>query len=150
MNRTSLARGPVIVAALSLLLVVLGSLIILVSGPTSDEPATTPRAEITPYTLPSPTQQPPRRRVDDVHDALHALGRACDTSAERRDPSDVRRAVDSIVAFATEFPSAGFRIDDEPGTTLALLIVARHELRSCAPSLMPRVQQLIPQEYRGG
>ena len=99
--------------------------------------------------LPEPTQSPPRVRVDQAHRALHALGRACKHPRAERELDAVRRPLASMEQFAHDFPSAGFTIDDEPGTTLALLIVLRSELQECEPSLLPGVEVLIPEEYRG-
>ncbi|NGZ99548.1 hypothetical protein G5V59_01750 [Nocardioides sp. W3-2-3] len=146
-----LARHPT--AAVFVLLGVIAafsaSLVWLLSGSSSDAPGVRSDAQDAPYTLPTPTQHPPKNRVDAAHKALHALGRACKTPVARRDPEAVRRPLDLMEAFATDFPSGGFRIDDEPGTTLALLTVVWNELKTCDPSLVPEVEELIPAEYRG-
>ncbi|NHA01289.1 hypothetical protein G5V59_19420 [Nocardioides sp. W3-2-3] len=76
-----------------------------------------------PYTLPKPTQKPPRDRVEAAHKALHALGRACKVPAAEQGQDAVRRPLNELETFAQDFPAGGFRIDDEPGTTLALMIV---------------------------
>ena len=61
----------------------------------------------------------------------------------------LRRPLNRIERFAVDYPSGGFRIDDEPGTTLTLLVVVWNELKSCEPSLVAEVEILIPAEYRG-
>jgi hypothetical protein len=118
-------------------------------GPSSDVPRASTDALVEPDTLPTPTQHPPRDRVDAVHKALHALGRACESPLAQRRPDAVRRPVALIEAFAVAYPSGGFQVDGEPGTTLALLIVVRYELQSCDPSLIPEVEGLIPAKHLG-
>ena len=103
---------------------------------------------VAPSLLPKPTQFPPRSRVDQTHRALHAMGRACKQPVTTREPDAVRRPVGVMEEFARDYPNGGFRIDDEPGSTLALLIVLRSELQDCEPSLLPSVEALIPEEYR--
>ena len=98
--------------------------------------------------LPEPTQFPPRARVEQVHRALHTMGRACKQSEATREPDAVRRPVAVMEEFARDYPTGGFRIDDEPGSTLSLLVVLRSELQACEPSLLPSVEALIPDEYR--
>ena len=103
---------------------------------------------VAPSVLPEPTQSPPQARVDQAHRALHAMARACKQPVPTRDPDAVRQAVATMVKFARDFPRGGFTIDDESGSTLALLIVLRSELQDCEPSLVPSVEGLIPEEYR--
>lgn len=103
---------------------------------------------VAPSVLPTPTQFPPLARVDQAHRALHAMGRACKQPAAAREPDAVRRPVATMEQFAQDFPRGGFTIDDEPGSTLALLIVLRSELQECEPSILPSVEALIPEEYR--
>lgn len=98
--------------------------------------------------LPKPTQFPPRARVAQTHRALHAMDRACKQAGATRQRDDVRRPVAVMEEFARDYPHGGFRIDDESGSTLALLIVLRSELQECEPSLLPGVEALIPEEYR--
>lgn len=105
---------------------------------------------VAPHPLPSPTQQPPPERVRRAHRALHALGRACTSPVVSRVSGSSRQPLDVIEAFAADYPSGGFTMDDESGTTLALLIVVANELRSCDPSLVPEVTAMIPAPYRGG
>lgn len=119
-----------------------------VREPRSDRPVTA-RSSLAAPVLPEPTQFPPRVRVDQAHRALHAMGRACKHPRAEREPDAVRRPLAIMKQFAHDFPSAGFTIDDEPGTTLALLIVLRSELQECEPSLLPSVEVLIPKGYRG-
>ena len=115
--------------------------------PRSERPVTA-QSGVAPSVLPEPTQFPPRARVDQVHRALHAMGRACKQPVTAREPDAVRRPVAVMEEFARVYPSGGFRIDDEPGSTLTLLIVLRSELQACEPSLLPSVEALIPEEYR--
>lgn len=97
--------------------------------------------------LPQTTESLDRQQAEPVHRALHALGSAC-----RRDPAGRRqgvlRALDVITTFVARHPAARFPVDDESGTTLALLFVVRDELRTCAPTLVSDINRLIPAEYR--
>ena len=145
-----LVRHPVatVLLALGVVAAVSAALVSLATGPSDGVPAGTPSAEVSPYTLPRPTQHPPQARVDSAHAALHALGRACRTPRAQRDPQTVRRPLDQVEAFADDFPSGGFRIDDEPGTTLALLFVVWDELKTCDPSVAPEIERRLPADYR--
>lgn len=112
-------------------------------------PAPTSEAAVAPDTLPTPTQQPPQRRVSNAHQALHELGRACETPTLQRTPKHIRKPLDIIEQFATDYPDGGFTIDGEQGSTLALIVVVREELKSCDPSYVPDIEKLIPVQYRG-
>lgn len=98
--------------------------------------------------LPEPTQIPPRARVDQAHRALHAMARACERPFATRGSDALRRPVEVMERFARDYPHGGFIIDDEPGSTLALLVVVRSELLDCDPSLVPGVEELLPEEFR--
>jgi hypothetical protein len=99
-------------------------------------------------TLPQPTQFPPPDRVEAAHRALHAMGRACQKPISTRDPNSVRGPVRVMERFAKDYPNGGFTIDDEPGSTLALLVVLRYELGNCDPSLVAGVEELLPERFR--
>ena len=105
-----------------------------------------------PATLLTPTAErtystAPESEVRDVHEALHDLGDSC-AEGDARSPAAIERHVSVILDFAQRHPNARFEIDDESGTSLALLLVLQDELRPCAPSLLPRVQELLPPEQR--
>ena len=135
-----------VMGLLGAVVVLSASTLILVDGPTR---APSNSASAVPTALPRPTQRAPRDRVDAAHAALHALGKACETPMIGRDRDTVRRPFGRILTFATAYPNAGFRIDGESGTTLALLIVVWDEVKSCDPALAPDVEDLIPVRYRG-
>ena len=99
-------------------------------------------------TLPAPTQVTSKSRVEEVHRALHAMGRACESRMATRDPESIRRPVEAMEQFARDFPNGGFAIDDESASTLSLLVVLRSELQNCDPSLVAGVDDLLPQRYR--
>lgn len=148
-----LARRPMIavVAALGVLGILAVSVLALYSRATTDAaPPPSPDAQVAPATLPSPTQHPPRGRVETAHQALHALGRGCETPLAQRKPRAVSEPLKVIETFATDFPGGGFTVDDESGTTLALLLVVWNQLKTCEPSLVPQIERLIPAQYRGG
>lgn len=90
----------------------------------------------------------PTAEVDVAHQALHDLGDACAQQEPSRSPSAVSQATESLLRFATRHPDGRFPIDDETGTTLSLLLVVRDELSTCAPELRPRVDALLPPEFR--
>lgn len=115
---------------------------------TSPQPATVPGPGIAVSTLPEPTEFPPDRRVAAAHRALHAVGRACKPDSGPIELSDVERPVKVIEDFARQYPNGGFRMDDERGTTLALLVVVRFELQGCAPPLAARIERLLPAQFR--
>lgn len=147
-----LARRPIFMAVVTAALVAgfVYSLASVVRG--GPRPPTTPRtdAPVARYTLPASTQRPPRQRVEEAGRALHALGRACRTPVTRRSPARLRRPLDVLESFVADFPSGRFRIDGEPGTAMALLIVVWNQLGSCDPTLAAEVEDRIPARYRGG
>lgn len=101
-----------------------------------------------PAVVPKPTQHPPRHQVDLVHEALHAIGRLCKQAEVNRENRALTRPIETIRGFAAQYPSGGFVIDGEPGTTLGLLIVVRHELETCDPTLARSIDKLIPVQFR--
>jgi len=103
---------------------------------------------VAPSPLPEPKRSAPAGRVDEVHRALHALGRACRPSSADRSVDGVRRPVAVMLRFARGYPNAGFRVDDESGSTFSLLVVLRNELETCDPTLVPAVEDLLPAEFR--
>lgn len=147
-----LARHPMV--AVIALLVVLGVFTAtgaqLLVSPQAPPAASTRGPGLAPFTLPTPTQHPPQRRVDAAHKALHALGRACETPMLSRKPEQIRAPLDIIEEFAVDYPSGGFSMDDEPGSTLALMVVVWNALKSCDPAYVPEVERLLPAKYRGG
>ncbi|WP_137121303.1 hypothetical protein [Segeticoccus rhizosphaerae] len=89
--------------------------------------------------------------VRQVHQALHVLARNCPSGKPVHQTNHGDRvgvAVNTILGFARDHPDARFVIDDENGTTLELLVVTREQLRSCAPSLLGRVDRTLPPSYR--
>lgn len=87
--------------------------------------------------------------MEEAHRALHAMGRACRKRAADRDPKTVAGPARVMIHFARDYPRGGFTIDDEPGTTLSLLFVLRHELQKCDPSLVAGAEALLPERFRG-
>lgn len=92
----------------------------------------------------------PAAEVQRVHAALHDIGRWCESRADLRAPRRLARAADVILIFARRYPKARFSIDDETGSTLSLLLVARYELRNCAPTDAARVDGVLPPKVRDG
>ena len=98
-------------------------------------------------TIPRPQDTAPAAAVKPVHRALHTLGRLCRRGAVDAKATQARRPVMVILAFARQYPNVTFPLDDETGTTLSLLFVARNEVTSCAPALTALVERLIPPEF---
>ena len=147
-----LVRHPTIavIVALALLAVVavgVSRALSRESAPADPAPRDTD-ALVAPYTLPPPKESLDDRQAEPAHKALHALGRACKRPSTRRDPETVLRPLRVIENFASQHPDAGFAIDDESGSTLTLLIVVRNELEACDPTVIPRIDALIPSKYR--
>lgn len=103
---------------------------------------------VAPDTLPSPDVFLDRDEVADVHRALHQFGRACAETGGTPDPRAAAGPLRVIEDFAAKYPNAGFLMDDESGTTFALLIVARNLLETCDPSRLPEIDALLPARYR--
>lgn len=93
--------------------------------------------------------QPTAAEVGEVHAILHRLDRTCARSG--RSPQarkELDRNVGTILAFARAYPEARFTIDDESGTALSLLLVAREATRPCAPAASRRLDSALPQRFR--
>ena len=143
-------RRPMLTVLALLALFTVGAMVTseLLSRSSSPErlPAQSPDSRVATYRLPGPTESLSAAQAAPVHRALHALDRAC--KHPERGTHALRGPLRIIETFATKHPTAGFAIDDETGTTLAMLIVVRSELEGCAPALLPRVNALIPERYR--
>lgn len=142
-RRTFLVGTAIAVPTLTLLTVATFSVLHLL-GPQPRERG--------PATLLSPEPErtysaAPQDEVRDVHRALHRIGDACTDPGP--DTTDVvGQQVSVILDFVRRHPGARFEIDDESGTPLALLLVLQDELAPCAPTEVPRVQNLLPPDLR--
>jgi hypothetical protein len=141
----------VLVALVTLTLAAIG--LAMAFTPTSSSPSSAGSVptdvRIASSGLPSPTSSPPPGRVEAAHRALHDLGRACEIPILQRDEKTVLEPLGVLEQFARDYPGGGFSIDDEPGSTVALLIVVRVELRDCDPTKVARIEALIPPQYLG-
>ena len=102
--------------------------------------------------LPLPTGHAPPDRVGEIAAALRTVNRFCDAGPSDRSSLEraaLRRAVDRIGDFADRYPTAGFDIDDQRTSSLAVLIVVRQELVACAPSMVSAIAARIPAQYQG-
>lgn len=130
-------------------LVVITSLaFVLVKALSPDHPSLPLMTESPRSTAPLRDQAAPTAATTRVHQALHALGRICKPNDTTNQTSQARRPVAVILDFARRYPKTTFHIDDETGTAISLLIVVRQSLRSCAPSLMSRVNRALPSQYQ--
>jgi hypothetical protein len=73
-------------------------------------------------------QTPAAGDVARVHDVLHAIDRRCGPRGASMQPQ-----AEILADFASRYPHAQFRIDDENARTTSLLLVARHALQGCDP-----------------
>lgn len=146
-----LARHPMVAVLITLALtaaVAVGLAAALKPEPARSRPVVAVQGRTAESRLPKPTQFPPKARVEAAHRALHAMRRACKQPLATRDPASVRRPVEVMEQFARDYPNGGFTIDDEPGSTLSLLVVLRYELQDCEPTLVTEVEELLPERVR--
>ena len=118
---------------------------------TLSAPAPVGGALVAPDTLPAPKESLNDDEVEAPHQALHDLTRACKrpmTQGPPGTPQSVSAPLRIIEDFASRHPNAGFVVADGSATTLTLLIVVRNELEACIPALIPRIDALIPAQYR--
>lgn len=146
------ARSPrpepaVVVAALLLVGVILAVVAVVTAGrePLSaiDEAPQTTAVQTAKKTLTQVDVQP-------VHDALHDIAARCRPGAAADDPRRVAQDAAVMMSFARRYPQAEFPMDDERGTTLSLLLVARQALTDCAPAAAAAVDDQLPTEYQSG
>jgi hypothetical protein len=115
-------------------------------------PATPPDPSAAVVSSTASTEPPPSAasaaEIQRLHRALHDLGKQCQEPEGKRSQPSINRDVDIILAFAKRYPEGRFPIDDETGSALSLLLVARNELRPCAPAAAARVDSALPPEFR--
>jgi len=92
----------------------------------------------------------PTREVRQVHAALHDFATWCVPSASGAAQRRLEASARLIVAFTRRHPNARFRVDDEWGTALSLLLVTRHELAQCSPSAALLADGELPADVRRG
>ncbi|MEU0023575.1 hypothetical protein ABZ173_38790 [Streptomyces rochei] len=114
------------------------------SGGASGSAATAEPSPTTPFVT------PPAAQVRPVHEALHDIDAICRAKDKGRDgkQTSLTRDIDTIIDFSLRHPNARFPIDDETGSTLSLLLVTRQSMRTCAPTLVPRLDQALPPDFR--
>lgn len=92
---------------------------------------------------------PSAAEVRRVHAALHAVDRVCSrppiSLASRR---VVARDARMFARFADAHPRAEFRIDDEEGRAVSLLLVARQTLQRCDRRAAAIVDRALPAAMR--
>lgn len=95
--------------------------------------------------------QPTAAEVREIHMILHRLETTCAQSG--RSPAargQLDGDVATIVAFADTYPEARFQVDDESGSALSLLLVAREATRQCAPAASRTLDDVLPERLRTG
>lgn len=145
-RRTRRIPGAAWLVALLVVVVALGA-VGLITRPGTRGSGSGPADTATPSSTASAVS-PPAAEVRPVHGALHDLDARCKPGASSKVQIGLARDADRIVAFARRYPNARFPIDDETGSTLSLLLVARQSLRTCAPAAAATVDGALPPQYR--
>jgi len=97
---------------------------------------------------PEPSSSASPAQVEAVHQALHSLGDQCRLGKSDRSDASINRNVDTLLTFARRYPEGRFAIDDETGSALSLLFVARDTLRPCDSVEAARVDLALPSKFR--
>ena len=137
--------GKAILGMIALALTVgLGWLVSSLQPDTAD-----PATPTAPQSMSTNTAQIPGDQVSRVHAALHDIGARCGpTAADPATQQYLAADAEVIVTFAERYPDAVFTVDDEAGRSLSLLLVARDELRICAPAASRRADVALPAQFR--
>lgn len=142
-------RGMTVLVVAVISALALATVLALVLWPQPHSPQGTEAPAVIVSSPPAPSYTDvPTDEVVQVHTALHGLGEACSVETPSRSLETVERHLSTLLAFARRYPDGAFEIDDEDATSLSLLLVLQDELRSCAPSQIPRVQALLPHRFR--
>lgn len=143
-GRRKLPLRPLAVAAILLAVTVILGTVLL-------HPASAPNSQVATVSnvqSPEPSSSAPPAEVERLHKALHNLGEQCEPVRSDRSKPSINRHVATILAFARRYPEGRFPIDDETGSVLSLLLVARDTLRPCEPVEAARVNRALPSEFR--
>ena len=136
-------RTLTVAAAVLAVTVILAAVLLRSVAAPSSPVAVVPSAQ-----PPEPSSSAPPAAVQQIHDALHGLGDQCEPVRSDRSKPSINRDVTTILAFAQRYPEGRFPIDDETGSVLSLLLVARDALRSCEPAEAARVNKALPPGFR--
>ena len=120
---------------------------LVTGGQTPDGSAATVRTSGSPTGTASYATAPVRH-VRRVHAALHDIAARCTPTPDVTARPGLEDDARLIVTFARRFPGSRFRIDDEWGTPLSLLLVTRHELADCLPGAAAIADQALPSDVR--
>lgn len=95
------------------------------------------------------TRAPSAAGVRRVHAALHELDRVCSRTPVSPDARRVlARDARTFARFADAYPQVEFRIDDEEGRAVSLLLVARQRLDGCDRRAAAIVDRALPAGMR--
>jgi len=83
-----------------------------------------------------------------IHAALHDMGARCKSDPDAASERQIGHDVDQLITFARNYPDARFIVDDENGRSLDLLLIARDEMRTCAPAAAARANLALPAQLR--
>lgn len=99
---------------------------------------------------PAPGTYPaaPTVEVGRIRIALHDMGARCKPGADTATQARIFRDVDQLISFTRRYPDSRFTIDGENGRPLDLLLIARDEMRTCAPAAAAAANQALPTQFR--
>ncbi len=148
--RVARAFAPVVAALLLTSAAFAAAVVVLAGGrPTPGGPGA-PRAGSAPPSAASPLNPAPARELASLHQALHAIARACSAASGAASPSAVVRPTDVVLGFARRYPVGRITIDDESGSVQSLLLGVRADLRECDPAQAARVDRELSASMRDG
>lgn len=98
--------------------------------------------------VPSTYPAAPMVEVERIRTALHDMGARCKPGADTATQARIFRDVDQLISFTRRYPDSRFTIDGENGRSLDLLLIARDEMRTCAPAAAAAANQALPTQFR--
>lgn len=98
--------------------------------------------------VPSTYAAAPTLEVQRIRTALHDMGARCKPGADTATQARIFRDVNQLISFTRRYPDSRFTIDGENGRPLDLLLIARDEMRTCAPSAAAAANQALPSQFR--
>ena len=98
--------------------------------------------------VPSTYPAAPTLEVQRIRTALHDMGARCKPGADTATQARIVRDVNQLISFTRRYPDSRFTIDGENGRPLDLLLIARDEMRTCAPAAAAAANQALPTQFR--
>jgi hypothetical protein len=145
------ARRALVVAAVIATIVIVVIVAAAIAFAAGRKPSRHPASDTaTGLGAPAETNYPtaPAVEVQRIHATLHDMGARCTSGAGPDAQRQIGLDVDQLIAFAKSYPDAQFIIDDEHGTALDVLLIARDEMKTCDPAAAERANQALPAQFR--